>query len=152
MVKSETRRAPGMVQGHRPDDRPVRELQVVSCLEPVMLHRTWQLRQRDRKQGWREQTLERFLGRTAAQIAEMKAYHPVRHQRWPKERQADNVVEMEVAQKNVDLSRRAGSREFRAELHKAGARIDDEQPRAAPNLDTRRVAAEFLVLEAGYRQ
>jgi hypothetical protein len=82
----------------------------------------------------------------------MKAYKPIRHQGWPKERQADNVVEMKMAQKNVDLGGRVRSSELRSELHDPGARIDDEQPFAAPNLDTGRVSTEFLVLQASYRQ
>jgi hypothetical protein len=57
------------------------------------------------------------------------------------------VVEVEVAEEDIDLARRLGP-ERHSEPRDAGAGIDDEEPPAAADLQARRVPAEFDELGA----
>ena len=64
---------------------------------------------------------------------------PVIHGR--EERQPADVIEMRVTQQNIGVHRHTGSGQRNAEFSQSAASIEDQQMRAAPQLDTERVAA-----------
>ena len=112
-----------------------------------MLEAGRQLVETHRKDRRRIDPLERRLGALAAEIAAMGADQPVADERRLEERQAADVIEVEVAEEDVAFLRRVRP-ELGPERRQAGPGIDDEQTLAAAHLDARRVAAELPVSRA----
>src|SRR3954454_6171640 len=131
-----------MLQGLGVDAVPVTEMKRLPALEADILEADRQLVEPHRKDRRRIDPLERRLGALAAEIAAMGADQPIADERRLEERQAADVIEVEVAEEDVALLRRVRP-ELRPERRQAGPGIDDEEALAAAHLDARRVPAEL---------
>ena len=115
---------------------------VSPALKPTCSKRDGSWSRRDRKDRRRIDPLERRLGARAVEIAAMGADQPIPDERRLEERQAADVIEVEVAEEDVAFLRRVGP-ELGPERRQAGPGIDDEEALAAAHLDARRVSAEL---------
>src|SRR3954469_2053668 len=95
-----------MPQGQRVDAVAVAEAERLPGLEADMLEAGRQLVETHRKDRRRIDPLERRLGALTAEIAAMGADQPIPDQRRLEERQAADVVEVEVAEEDVAFLRR----------------------------------------------
>lgn len=101
------------------------------------------------KKRGRIKAFQGFLGALPVKIAAERANDAiVAEKRRLEERQAADVVEVKVAEQDVDGVRRVVA-QMRSQRGKAGARIDDEEPVAAADFDARGVAAELGELRTG---
>ncbi len=139
----------GMLERDGVDHRAVREGQALAGLEPVMHEAGGEHVEGDREERRREQPVE-GLGR--ARPVEVAApgvdlAGRVQHRRLH-ERQAADMVEVEVAQQQVDpLGQPVAMMD--AEGVDAGAGIDHEQPLAAANFHAGGMPAEFHEFRTG---
>src|SRR3954447_4338130 len=148
MSKAVSGGAVRMAQGQGVDAVAVAEAKRLPGLEADMLEAGRQLIEPHRKDRRRIDPLERRLGSLAAEIAAMGADQLVPDQRRLEERQAADVIEVEVAEEDVAFLRRVRA-ELCPQRRQAGPGIDDEEALAAAHLDARRVAAEFPECRAG---
>ena len=142
VVEAETGRPARMVQGMRLDQEPVGEAERLPAPEPDMLEAARQVIEADREQGRRVKAVEHLPGALAVEVAAIGAHEVLAEQDRLEEGQPADMVEMEVAQENVDLGRRM-SAHLLAERRQAGSGIDDDEARPAPDLDASRAAAEL---------
>jgi hypothetical protein len=151
MREPEACRAARMIEQMGLDLGAVRERDRLAGLESVMFDAGRQTLEPDGEDRRGEQPVEGRLGALAAEIAAIGPDHPVLAQDGRlEERQAPDMVEMQVAQKNIDVVREAVGVGL-AQGRDAGARIDDEQPLAAAHLDAGRASAELHEVQPGGR-
>jgi hypothetical protein len=142
MVEAESGGAAGMVQRVRSHLEPVGKAERLAGLEPDMLEAARQLLEADREQGRRVEAVQHLAGALAAEVAAIGAHEPVAAQDRLEERQAVDVVEMQMAEEDIDLVRGLVSH-LVAESRQARAGIDDDDTRAAANLDAGRAPSEL---------
>ena len=127
----------------------VREGQGLAGLETVMLEMRRQMVETDRKERRGVEPVEGRLGALAAKIAAEGADDTiVAEEGGFEERQAADVIEMEMAEQNID-SFGCGIAQMRAQRRKARSRIDDEKSLAAAHLNTGSMTTEFYELRTG---
>ena len=142
MGEAEARAAVRMVEGMGLDPVAVREDQRLAGREAVVGEAGGELVQLHREEGRSEDPVENGLRRLAAPAAAMDVDRAVAEDRRLEERQPADMIEMQVAEEDVDLGRRLRP-EGGAERRQARAGVDDEQSRAATDLDAGRVPAEL---------
>src|SRR5688572_26204035 len=120
----------------------IREGERVARREAVVGEPGGQLLQAHGEERRGEDPVEHGFGRLPAPAAAINVDGAVAEDCRLEERQTADVIEMEVAEKNVDLGRRARP-ERRAERREAGAGVNDEQAPAAADLNARGMTTEL---------
>src|SRR5215213_8681173 len=149
MAQAKPGGATRMVQEMGFDPCSVVERDRLARPEAVILETGRKLAEADRKQRRREEPPQGLHGALAVQMAAIGADHALPGEQGRlEERKAADVVEMEVAEEDVDLFGGILP-EFAAQGGEAGSRIENEETLAASDLDTRRVRPEFDELRTG---
>ena len=134
---------PGWFSGMRLDDRAVGPFEGLAGLKAAMLEAGGEMVEGDREDRRGEEPVEGLLGVLSVQVAAMGADDALAAEDGRlEERQAADMVEMQMAEEDIDLVG-GGVAEFGAEGGDAGAGVDDEEPAAAADFDTGGVTAEF---------
>ena len=146
MVEAVPHRSLRVVEEDRVHTRPIGEIERLAGLEAVMRKGAGKDVQGHREEWRREQAVQGLLRARSVEIAAIGVDRPFRvEDDRLEERQTRRVVEMQMAQQEVDLFRH-----LLAVMQPAGiqarAGIDDEQARAAADLQARGVAAELDII------
>src|SRR3954453_4931101 len=120
MVEAITGRAARMVQRMGGDRASALEAEVFARLEAMVLEARGQLVEPDREQRRGVEAVEGRLGASPAEVAAPGPNDALAQRRGLEERQAADVVEMEVAQEDVDFVRRRFA-QGRAQGRQAGS-------------------------------
>src|SRR5215213_5798436 len=112
-----------------------------------MLESARQLVETDREEWGRVKALEHLAGGGPLEVAAVGAHHPAAAKGRLEERQAVYMIEVQMAEQDVDL----GGGIVAVERREAGAGVNDDKPRPAANFDTRSPPPEFRELGAGHR-
>ena len=152
MVEAVAGRSLRVVEQNRIDPDAVGEGERLARAEAVMREGTGQHVERDGKERRREQPAEGVLGAGPVEIAAIGVDRAgaVQNRRF-EERQTRRVIQMQVAEQQVDILRQALAA-VAPEGAEARAGIDHEQTFPAADLQARRIAAELGVLRATDRR